>query len=363
MSEMKEVGKVIAALLLMAFIAEPVPVGVVVSGASPINTRYDGTSSLVTVLESLGYDVRPVESWGIAWLTSRTDACRVLFIVSPERPFTPEELITVSEFVRGGAHLIVADEGLYSNALLESLGLEARISGGYVSFDGSYIFPARVNLSGFNAAIYFAYASSVRRGRNDAIIASRSNVALGVRTVVGRSVVYVFGDGSIFTNAVLSEASSSNPYVQLLKTLLADTCPKGTTYIDSSKYVLRPLTTSEVLSLGNLSYVIAALANPFRYALLVSQNIDPVLMSIILLVALAIVTTSFLDQILPLKGAVQSPFEGLTQFRRGGHVTKTLRELVCSEEAPERLRKVCSGARVLLGPDDIEWFIARMSLE
>lgn len=359
MTEMKGLGKALAALLLVAFIAEPVPIGVVVSGASPINQGYDGTSSLVATLKNLGYDVRLVESWGIAWLTSRTDACRVLFIISPERPFTFEEVITVSAFIRGGAHLIVADEGSYSNAILGSLGLEARISGEHVSFDGSYIFPVRVNLSGFNTAVYLAYASSVRRGGNDVTIASRSSVVLGIRTTVGGSVVYVFGDGSIFTNAVLAGASSSNPYIQLLKTILADTCPTGTVYIDSAKYGFRALTTSEVLSLGNLSYAIAALSNPFRYALMASQNTDPAIMSMIILATLTIVATSFLDQVLPLKGVAQTPLEDLTQLRRRGRVTRTLRELVCSEEAPEKLRKVCSGARVLLSSDDVEWLIAR----
>ncbi|MEM0037993.1 MAG: DUF4350 domain-containing protein [Zestosphaera sp.] len=356
----RELGKALLALLLMAFIAEPIPVGVVVSGASPINTGYDGTSSLVDVLKDLGYDVRLVRSWGLTWLTSRTDTCRVLIVVSPERPFTSEEATIISGLVREGAHLIIADEYIHSNVLLESLRLESRISGEYVNFNGSYIFPAKVNLSRFDAVIYFAYASSVRRSRGDVIVMSRGNVVLGVRIDVGKSVVYVLSDGSIFTNAALTDTSPNNPYVQLVSALLTDLCPSGTVYIESSKYGLRPLTISEVLSTGNLSYIAAALTNPFRYALIATQSVDPTITAIFVLIALTIVSATFLDQVLPLKGIAWIPSELYEDLRRR-HVTTTLKGLICVEGATKGVQRVCKGDRVRLGLDDVDWIIARAS--
>ncbi len=347
-------SKAFIAILLAAFIIEPVPVGVAVSGASPLNTGHDGTSLMHDLLEDLGYDVELVQAWSLARLILRRRSCEVLLIISPEKPYTSEEIDVITGMVRGGAHLIIADEGLYSNALLEALESRVRIAGSHVSFSNSYIFPARVSLDNFTSVLYFAYASPVVHDDSGEVVASRGGVTLGVRTGVQGSKIYVFGDGSIFTNAALASKSRVNPYVQLVNNVFSNTCLNGTIYMESSKYGLRPLTQSEILDSGKLSYVIAAFSNPFRYVLLLSQGLSPAGLALLTFTLLTVLVRYFLSHVMPPKTLTRPLEEVPTPSRRRAYVTSRLRKLVCSDESPEGLRELCDGGRSRLGPNDLK---------
>ncbi|MEM2022011.1 MAG: hypothetical protein QXP80_07295, partial [Zestosphaera sp.] len=224
----------------------------------------------------------------------------------------------------------------------------------YVSFSNSYIFPARVGLGNFTSVLYFAYASPVIHDGSGEVVASRGGVTLGVRTEVQRSRIYVFGDGSIFTNAALVNKSRVNPHVQLVYNVFNDLCLNGTIYMESSKYGLRPLTQSEILNSGELSYVIAAFSNPFRYVLLASQGLSPAGLALLTFIFLTVLVRDFLSHVMPLK-AVTEPLEEVSiPSRRRVYVAGRLRKLVCSDESPEGLRKLCGDGRSKLGPNDLK---------
>lgn len=352
-------SSLVFAIFLLALLAEPFPAGVVLSGASPRNTGYDGTSRLRDLLVSLGYDVRLVDSWVLAPLYPSLSSCRIVLIVSPEEPFTPEEAGTIAWLVRGGSGIVIADEGPYSNAVLEALGSDVRISGEYVSFGGSQVFHGVVNVSGVETLIYFAYASSVKSS-SGVVVAYRSSVVLGVRTSVSGKPAYVFGDGSIMTNAALSTLSPENPYVRLVKEVFSSICSGGVVYVDSSKYGLRPLTTPELAS-SNFTYFIAATSNPFRYFLAFSEAADVVSLSIISLILTSLFSFSAVSRLLPWKGLLTEFWEALPRAKRRSYVLGVVRGLACGDEAPEKLRVLCSGGRVRLGSDELTWLLSRLS--
>lgn len=346
-------------VFVIALLAEPFPAGVVLSGASPRNTGYDGTSNLRKLLEGLGYDVRLVDSWVLAPLYQSLSSCRIVLIVSPEGPYTREEASIIAWLVMSGSGLVIADEGTYSNAVLEALGSDVRISGDYVSFEGSHVFHGLVNVSGVDTLIYFAYASRIKSGEG-VVVAYRSDVVLGVKTSVGGRPVYVFGDGSIMSNAALSSLSLENPYVRLVKEVFTSICSGGVIYLDSSKYGLRPLTTSELMSVG-FTYYLASVSNPFRYVLAFSESAGMISLSIISLILLLVFSLSILSFLLPRKSSQIMFWEVIPGFRRRGYLSSVVKVLVCSEEAPERLRVLCGGGRSKLGITELSWLLSKIA--
>ncbi|MGC8975860.1 MAG: DUF4350 domain-containing protein [Thermoprotei archaeon] len=344
---------------LLALLAEPFPVGVVLSGASPRNTGYEGTSRLRDLLVSLGYDVRLVDSWVLALLYPSLSSCRIVLIVSPEEPFTPEEAGVIAWLVRSSSGIVIADEGPYSNAVLEALGSDVRISGEYLSFGGSQVFHGVVNVSGVETLIYFAYASSVR-SRDGVVVAYRGGVVLGVKTSVFGKPAYVFGDGSIMTNAALSPSSPGNPYVRLVKEVFSSICSGGVVYVDSSKYGFRPLTTPELAS-SNFTYFVAATSNPFRYFLAFSEAADVVSLSVVSLFLTSLFSFSIVGRLLPWKGLQTEFWEVLPGVGRRGYVLGVVRALACSDEAPEKLRVLCGGGRGRLGTEELAWLLSKLA--
>jgi len=353
-------SKLVIVVFLIALLAEPFPAGVVLSGASPYNTGYDGTSRLRSLLESLGYDVVLVDSWVLALLRPSFSSCRVVAIVSPEKPFTPDEVSAIVWLVKSSSGLVIADEGVYSNAVLEALGSDVRVSGEYVSFGGSQVFHGVVNVSGVDAIIYFAHASRVDGG--GVVVAYRGDVVLGVRASVEGRPTYVFGDGSIMTNAALDPLSLENPYVRLVKEVFNSICSGGVVYLDSSKYGLRPLTTSELMS-SDLTYFVASVSNPFRYFLTASVSSDVVSLSIVSLLFLSVFSFSILGRLLPWKGVPTVFWEVMPRLKRRSYVLGRVRTLACGDDAPEKLRVLCSGGRARLGATDLAWLLSRASAE
>lgn len=354
-------NRLVLVVFLAALLVEPFPAGVVLSGASPNNTGYDGSSRLRELLEGLGYDVRLVDSWILAPLHLSFSSCRIVLIISPEKPFTPDEVGVIAWLVRSGSGLVIADEGVYSNAILEALGSEVRISGEYVSFGGSHVFYGIANISGSEIPLYFAYASRVESS-DGVVVAYRGNVVLGVRTSVEGRPVYVFGDGSIMTNAALTSLSLENPYVRLIKEVFSSICSGGVVYVDSSKYGLRPLTTPELVGSG-FTYFVAALSNPFRYFLTFSETVDVVSLSIISLFLLLLFSFSIVSRLLPWKGIPTMFWESIPRLRRRSYVLSGVRALACSDEAPDKLRVLCGGGRSRLGATELAWLLSKVSAE
>jgi hypothetical protein len=357
-----DLGKLVVVVFLIALLAEPFPAGIVLSGASPHNTSYEGTSRLRELLGKLGYEVRLVDSWTLTLLYPSSRSCRIILIVSPEKPFTPEETSAIAWLVRSGSGLIIADEGTYSNAVLEALGIDARILGGYVSFGGSQIFHGIVNVSGADTLIYFAYASRVVSSKG-VVVVYRGDAVLGVKVSVGGSPAYVFGDGSIMTNAALSSLSPDNPYVKLVKEVLNSICLGGTIYLDSSKYGLKPVTTAELMN-SNLTYFAAAVSNPFRYLLTFSENTGVVSLSMVSLILSLIFSLTIVGRLLPWKGILTTYYWEITpRLKRRGYVLSRVRSIACSEDAPDSLKTLCGGGRSKLGTSDLTWLLSKVSVE
>jgi len=356
-----DLSKLVVIVFLVALLAEPFPAGVVLSGASPHNTSYEGTSRLRELLEELGYEVRLVDSWTLTLLYPSSRSCRVILIVSPEKPFTLDETSAIAWLVKSGSGLIIADEGTYSNAVLEALDSDARILGEYVSFGGSQVFHGIVNVSGSDILVYFAYASRVLSSKG-VTVAYRGDAVLGVKVSVGGSPAYVFGDGSIMTNAALSKLSPDNPYVKLVKEVLNSICLGGTIYLDSSKYGLKPVTTAELMS-SNLTYFAAAVSNPFRYLLTFSENTGAVSLSIISLTLSLIFSLTILGRLLPWKGILTTYWEITPRLKQRGYVLSKVRNLACSEDAPDALKTLCGGGRSKLGIAELTWLLSKVSAE
>ncbi len=254
---------VLVAALLLALTLEPNDTGLTYVGASPLNSEWDGTSALVSVLaNNLSMRVVVVLSWEDLTLPRGAGA---VFLISPTKPLSSEEVKGICRLVREGYVLVVADEGRYSNDVLKALNVPIRIEGNVLLVNRSPTFVTSVNLRKANVSVEFAYASPLRVWGGAKTIAAVGNTSVAA-VYKGSVTAYVFGDGTIFTNAALTPPSSLNPYVRLLTLLKADMGNVSVAVIDAKPYVLRPESLSELLSSGQpVPKIVAAIINPYRY--------------------------------------------------------------------------------------------------
>lgn len=260
---------------LLALMLEPNTAGLSYVGASPLNSEWDGTSALVNILSrNLSMRTAVVLDWGHVTLPKGKG---IVFLISPTKPLNEQEVKGISELVREGYVLIVADEGVYSNAVLEALNIPIRIEGQELIINGSPSFTVSISVGGENVSVEYAYASPLKVWGDAKVlaIAGHTPVAAVYR---GPITVYVFGDGTIFTNAALTPPSPLNPYVKLLTLLEVSVRGATVAVIDAEPYVLKPESLSELLSSGQPApKIVAALINPYRYyyVLLTSYNEAP----------------------------------------------------------------------------------------
>ncbi len=211
-------------------------------GASPLNSGPEGTSGLVNVLENLGYEVRVVTSWTRSLL--ELSPCLVM-IVSPEVPYTEEEVEIIKTLVSRGTSIIVADEGTLSNKVLESLDMPVKITGLPVSFNGSSVFPVKMELDSWELRVIYAYASSLQilpeYGGSLNILASMGGDVMAVLYEEMNLRAAVISDGTVVTNALLNPANPLNHNYVFVSSLIRIMCPEGVVLIEGSKYRLRPL--------------------------------------------------------------------------------------------------------------------------
>ncbi len=221
--------------LLATFLAEKVPLTYRDVGASPRNPGPEGTSSLVELLTSLGYEVVVVESWSSARL-GRVPC--LIVAISPELPYDGRDVEALDKLVDLGSSLVVADEGRYSNELLRGLGIPVQVSGNLVRVGGSYVFQVRTSLGNQSFDMAYAYASSLEVTEESVEVLSEvGGLPLVASYRRGSSTVVVIGDGTPFTNALLNPRNIFNPNYAFLTNLLRSLCGSGELVaIEGSKY-------------------------------------------------------------------------------------------------------------------------------
>ena len=273
------------AAFLLALMLEPNTAGLTYVGASPLNSGWDGTSALVNILTSnLSLKTVIILSWEHVTLP---EGKGIMFLISPTKPLSRQEVEGICRLVRKGYVLVVADEGVYSNAVLEALGVPIRIKGKVLLVNGSPTFVAPVKMRGENVSVEFAYASPLKVWGNAKAIAVAGGSPVAA-VYEGAITAYVFGDGTIFTNAALTPPSNLNPYVRLLTLLVADAGDVSVAIIDAEPYVLRPESLPELLGEGQPpSKVVAAMINPYKYYYMLTSSYREAPLATVLLVSVA----------------------------------------------------------------------------
>lgn len=353
----------LAAAFLLAATLEVGGPGIGQAGASPLNPGYDGTSLLAAYLASRGSDVKIITSWRN--LPPQLSDYGMIFIISPEGPYSADELEVIKDLHSRGYTIVVADEGTYSNAVLEALNVPIRVKGSILSMHNSPLVTAEFNLSWFSGRLTLAYASAIEVGEGAAPFAYVNGFVVSAQYDGAEGTVYVFGDGSIFTNAALNPLSPLNPYVSMLDVLVRKSCEETqcSVVIDASKYRLRPLGVEEMVAAGySPAKVLAGLINPARYGLALSEGLlgpNPAG------VALAIATSLFLiylilKRMVPRVGGIS----GIRRPRLRGYGRVEDNEawkvitLACSDNyLRNRLMDVCESGRT----SDLSYVIRRIN--
>jgi hypothetical protein len=269
------------ALLLLAIIVvvlvlealEPGDYGITYSGASPLNTLWDGTSVFVHVLSQEG-DVVIVKDWGQAKnIEVNGYGCTLLFFISPEKSYSSRDLSTIRDiFGKRNVAVIVLDEGDYGNQILKAIGAPVKIQAfRYIGgLSNSSIVYGYVNIS--SKVIYLAYAfvsPVVLQGGSECYeIAHVQNYTVGVLCRANDKSIIVFGDGSIAINAALQDPNPLNPYRQLLALLINVVCKNSSSrlfLVDASSYGTRLMTLEELTSVYGLQKALSLYINPVRY--------------------------------------------------------------------------------------------------
>ena len=281
------------ALLITVVERGPPKLGLPV-GASPLNAGKLGTNKMLSIIKEKFNDVRIVRDWNT--ISKTVSSCdKVLIVtVSPEKPFTPEDLDSIDSITRkcGVVLFLVADETGNANALLERARLDLRIDGRIISqLSGSPVSTTRpssnASMSLFVEALFSypnGYVDKLYLDKASFILVSpeEGNVSIlgvtasyvmttqsgyaGVKEAqtdhyLGRVVVAAFeksskyralviSDGSIFTNQVLNDKVWGLRYERLLReslNLLANDTSGVVVLVDSSKYEYVDLSASPAL--------------------------------------------------------------------------------------------------------------------
>ncbi len=269
-------------IIFIALLEYPPRTPVVTSGASPANTGWDGTSSLMSMLKSRGYRVYAVTDWcSVADSLSSLNSPVIAVFISPEEPYSSGEVRCVSKVLSwsmqryGSASLLVADEGPYTDPILKALNVSVFIHYGVTlkSVKGDPYPLALLKVPGGPGAgtykLYLDYAArlSVSDG---AVVAGRTlkGDAIAAYVVRGGFKAYVISDGSIFINEVLGLSSAQYNYSGFANALFAwlGSPGKYVVLMESGKYTppvngLPNLITRalESLGAGSLSAIVTLL--------------------------------------------------------------------------------------------------------
>ncbi len=242
------------------------------SGASPLNTDWDGTSEFLNIIYFNTFNVTIVTNWMDLLIAKDISNCRnkLLIIISPEKPYTYLDLVSIKSIFRENFSILIADEGPYSNAILEILNIPVSVDGlNYIDINNNYIVNGTISMDDRELQIWFAYASPLKIYNHSICkpFAFVSNHIVGVEC--NRNIpAIIFGDGSIFTNAVLHEHSIHNPYRQVILEIVKKLSINRHTcvFIDASKFWLRFISIDELVK-HNISSdrIVVSLIRPIRY--------------------------------------------------------------------------------------------------
>ena len=239
------------------------------AGASPLNSRWDGTSNLIELIQSLGYDVVIVKNWFQYLLQHPSRDCGIVLMVSPERPLPLIDILAITILVKFWHYnIIIADEGPYSSSILRALDLDIHID------SKNMVKRTRLAISvvdGESLRIVLSYFSPLVLGSRSRelckVIALFNNRTVGVICRVSESTVVVLGDGTLFINAVVRAVPQYNPNTQLVTLLLRRLCPEnGTVAINAVGYPLRYVSIEELRSMGlQGEFLLRSVLSPYRY--------------------------------------------------------------------------------------------------
>ncbi len=344
----KFVAAAIASVILASFLVANY-VGFTYSGASPLNTEWDGTSNLVKYLMVKGFKVHVVTDWSLINLGAlRKASCGIVFLISPIKPLSPQEVKGISELVSSGYYLVIADEGVYSNELLKELRVPIRVLGNVITVSNSPDVPADIRVGGTYVRVILSYASNLKVW-GSAEVLGRVNGRAVAAEYVGRDLkVLVIGDGTVFINYALITFKQSNPYIRLLNAILLNACGgvKGEAVVDAEPYRFRPEGIGVLLSLNYpLTYITASLINPYRYyyALISSARYAGKLIAFIAAV-LAITSTLAISRYL-LRGLPKALTEVFRRVRGIGVMDESagrdLLRAACREGLLKEFSNVC----------------------
>lgn len=169
----------------------------------------------------------------------------ILYLIGPSKPFTPEELSSLTGYLKGGGTLILADDFGSGNAILQELGLNTRFSG-HLLIDPLFrnkasTLPKIVNLSPELkniTALVFNYATTLNIDPLEIdILASSSSYSYtdsnlnqkwdkeetkGPFPVIGKieygeGKLYLISDSSIFINSMLNKEDNKKLIALLTK--------------------------------------------------------------------------------------------------------------------------------------------------
>lgn len=282
------VPRVVLVLLTVAVVVVPV----VAASSSAVsfslfNRGWDGSSELRAVADETGTRV-VVARETTAYRETRPRET-VAFVLSPESSYGSREAARVTEFVRQGGTLVVADDvGPHGNDLLRALGASARIDGRPLRDPRSNYRSAALpvatgvanrSLTAGVESLTLNYGTAVEPGNATTLVNSSEYAYLDadrdgelgpneslarhpVATVesVGQGRVVVVGDPSAFVNAMLDRAGNRRFARNLLarhSTLLLDY--SNASGIPPVKFAVLAVRDSAVLQLGIAALVVAVL--------------------------------------------------------------------------------------------------------
>jgi len=285
-----KLGKLIVLLVLLIIILQGIEVkdmGMSFKGASPFNNEWDGTSSFTEILRSIGAKVIEVTDWFQMLFSKDFDSyrCRILYIISPEKKFSIISLAIIKYLVEEkNFTIVIADEGPYSNTILQTLNIPIEIRS-EVQYR-ERILTTYINMDNVSIPIVFVYASPLHIKDETLckpIAVSRNGTILAaICTQNGKVKAVVFGDGSIFTNAALEAVSELNPHVALVLELMKGICRnnRALVLVDASSYVYRPIPIEKLMKEGiSYDYILTILVNPSRYLYAPIQYFNEILLN------------------------------------------------------------------------------------
>lgn len=204
---------------------------------SPYNDDWDGTTDLRTMAQTTGATVELAHE--TAAYAETTPSETVAVVLSPDAAYRPDEATRLTDFVRSGGTLVVADDyGPHANGLLGQLNASARLDGrpvrdvrehyrsaglpvAYPVADHPFVADVESVTLNHGTVVEPGEATPLVNTSEYASLDADEDGALGpnetlethaVATVerVGEGQVVVVGDASVFINAMVERSGNRN---------------------------------------------------------------------------------------------------------------------------------------------------------